>query len=277
MDIDPYNLRFQDVCAYIEYVTSFGASANTVKNKLSHVRVHYTLLDLDSDVLSVVRSIDAIERDPEYEPRTKDPLPPSVFRDILGFLPHDVNGIITRAALLVLYYGALRQSELLPISVSKWDAKKHPMRQDLTFSQDSCALYINHGKNMQKSGQHRIIQLASVHDERFCPVRALTAMVAQVPATHDQPLFVFPRTNKPVPSSYVNRQYHAALDHLQIPNAKRRFSLHSLRKAAATNAFTGGCSELSIKRYGAWSSSAYTTYIQTSNEYVNQSLISAIL
>lgn len=131
---------------------------------------------------------------------------------------------------------------------------------------------------MQKAGQHRVIDLSAVDDQHLCPVTALRQIVSDIPAESDcAPLFMFPTTQRPVPSSFITKQYHLALSQLQVPNAKKRFSLHSLRKAAATNAFSSGCSELSIKRYGGWSSIAYTSYITTSNRSVNQSLISAIL
>lgn len=281
MNFDPYTLSYQDACAYIEYITSFTASANTVKNKISQVRVHLSLVDVTSDVWShprVIRAVDAVERDKQCVPRSKDPLPPSVFRDILDHLVSGAQGNIVRAALLVLYYGALRQSELFPRTVSQWDPTKHPMRKDLVFSEQACTIYVKFGKNMQKAGQHRLIELSAVQDHRLCPVQALRRMVTDIPSQSDNsPLFMFPISYKPVPASYVSKEYHAALALLQVPDAKRRFSLHSLRKAAATNAFSSGCSELSIKRYGGWSSSAYTSYIETSNRSVNQSLISAII
>lgn len=235
---------------------------------------------MNAEILShprVLQSVDAMERDKDHTPRIKDPLPPSVFRDILDYLTNDIYGNIVRASILVLYYGALRQSELLPTSVSQWNPSKHPMRKDLVFSDHSCVLYVKHGKNMQKAGQHRVIELSATQDRSLCPVLALRTMSDIPTQNNTSPLFVFPDTYNPVPASYINRQYQSALTHLGVPDAKRHFSLHSLRKAAATNAYSGGCSELSIKRYGGWSSSAYTIYIKTSNRSVNQSLITAII
>ena len=53
---------------------------------------------------------------------------------------------------------------------------------------------------------------------------------------------------------------------------RRRLSLHSLRKASATLAHTGGCSDLEVQRHGGWTSNAYRTYIQTDSHKVNDVL-----
>lgn len=213
------------------------------------------------------------ERDKSYVPRVKDPIPPHLLRAVLHRLDtHPVT--IARAVYLFLYFGALRQSELVPKSASLWRADIQPTRDDLQVMQDRCVLYIKTGKNMQRVGQYRRVILDAAHDPYLCPVRAMHQVLVDTPTlSPTEPLFMFPDSRAPVPSTLFLKILHSNLRSLCLSHLTPKISLHSLRKAAATNAFSAGCSELSIKRYGAWSSSAYTAYINTSNQTVNQTLI----
>lgn len=280
MHISPYQATYQDVCVFIEYLVKHISAPGTIKNKISHVRTHFTLMEEPALVFNhprVHRALDALERDKTYIPRVKRPLAPHILSQILYALSFDPLSNILRSIFLCIYYGAMRQSELLPCSINKWSPDNQPTRTDVTLANDHCIIYVKKAKNMQKAGQSRNIILALVEDRALCPVRAFERVFVDTPTRHqNDPLYMFPDKRTPIPVTYVKNQLERLLVHTGNTASIPYISLHSLRKAAATNAYNQGCDELSIKRYGAWSSDAYATYITTSNANVNQHLINSL-
>lgn len=279
MQLQPYQLCYQDVCAYLEYVASHVGSPSTIKNKLSSIRVHMGLMEVSSAPFShprVYRAVDAIEREKSRAPRPKQPLPPHEFKSVLLAVPNDYLGNILRACLLLLYYGALRQSELLPRTMRLWSPDIQPTRSDCEVYNNQCSIYIKHAKNLQKYDQSRKAVMAAASDPVLCPVRALHIVLRDSPCKGPKdPIFVFDN-GQPVPSSFVLKQLHIIMRRCGYHDIISQTSLHSIRKAAATNAHDQGCSQLSIQNYGAWQSDAYRSYIRTKNIAVNRSLIDSL-
>lgn len=280
MHLAPYQVTYQDVCVFIEYLVKFISAPSTIKNKISHVRTHFALMEEPLNVFNhprVARAIDALERDKTHVSRAKRPLAPHILSQILYALSFDPLSNILRSVFLCICYGAMRQSELLPCSVNKWSAENQPTRSDVTLAQHQCIIFVKKAKNMQKAGQSRNIILASVQDRALCPVSAFERVFLDTPTRRpNDPLYMFPDKRTPIPVSYVKNQLERLLVHTGNGDSIPYISLHSLRKATATNAYNQGCDELSIKRYGAWSSDAYATYITTSNANVNQRLINSL-
>lgn len=280
MSIDPYHARFQDICGYIEYLASHGDAPGTVVNKISHIRVHYQLTGCGNQVLDhprVARAIDGIKRNKSHIPNVKVPIEPDNFISIISALPETTQGTVMKGILLVLYYGALRQSELVPRTVKAWNPRIQPTRGDCEISPQCFKLVIKTAKNMQLAGQSRTILMHKSHNHNICPVVTMSRIFSETPThTLRDPLFMFPDTREPVPSSKVLSVLHQAMHELGLDHLIPTISLHSIRKSAATNAFAQGCPEMSIRNYGGWSSSAYQSYIRTSNSVVNASLIKSI-
>lgn len=227
--------------------------------------------------IRVNRALDALDRDKMYEPRLKVPLPPEQFYTILDNLTHDRLGTIIRAALLAIYFGVLRQNELLPRSTGKWDPKSQPTRRDMWFVNNTCVIRIKKAKNLQKYGQCKQVIMQAANNPIVCPVRAMGQVIHDSQHIPDHgPIFVFPDTSRPVPASYVLSELHRVMRMVGMGAWIHCTSLHSIRKQAATDAFMGGCSETSIKNYGGWTSAAYQTYIHTSNRRVNSTLINSL-
>lgn len=280
LGIDPYQTTYEDICAYLEYLADNRVTPSTIRNKLSHIRVHLSLLGITNHSLQhprVHRALDAMDRDKTHVPRSKDPIPPDVFMGILRILPDDPLMHIARAAFLLLYYGALRQSELTSRTIRSWDASVHPTRGDFNLYEDRCTLFVKFGKNLQKIGQYRNIDLSAASQTIICPVEAMRVVLLDTPTVStSDPLFMFPTTRKPVPTTFLARVLKDHLIQMGLRSLTDSISLHSLRKAAATDAFAAGCPELTIKQYGGWSSSAYTTYIQSNNLRVNSTLVATL-
>lgn len=280
MNVDPYQATFQDICGYIEYLVSHGDAPGTVTNKISQIRVHYQLVGCHNPSIyhpRVARAIDGVKRNKDYIPNIKSPIEPRNFMRIIGAIPAHSLGNVIKGILLVLYYGALRQSELMPRTVKSWNPRVQPVRADCKLSSDICQVYIKTAKNMQLSGQSRTVTMYKATNPDICPVFIMHRIFADTPTFQfDDPLFMFPDSREPVPSSKVLGTLHRVMYDVGLGNLVPVTTLHSIRKSSATNAFAQGCSELSIRKYGGWSSSAYQTYIKTSNSAVNASLIRSI-
>lgn len=106
LHIQPYDVTYQDLCVFIEYIASHTPAPATVRNKISSLRVHFALMDNDLSALNhprVIRALEALERNKDYIPRIKEPIEPHVFYNILCHIPNSDYGYIFRAAILTLY------------------------------------------------------------------------------------------------------------------------------------------------------------------------------
>lgn len=280
LHIDHYHTTFEDICAYLEFLAENDMSPSTIRNKLSQVRVHLSLVGASlasTNHPRVHRALDAMDRDKSHVPRVKSPIEPDVFTAILRNLSQHPLMNIARTGFLFMYYGALRQSEVTSRTVGTWDAKIHPTRGDITVHPSKCVLFVKYGKNLQKVGQYRTVEMASAQDPLLCPVSAMRCVLRDTPTIQpSDPIFMFPDTRKPVPSTFLARVLKDQLIEMDLSSIIPVTSLHSLRKAAASDAFSGGCPELSIKQYGGWSSNAYTAYINTQNQRVNNTLLATL-
>lgn len=115
-------------------------------------------------------------------------------------LDQGYNGNMIRVALITLYYGCLRQSELMPCTVSTWDP-----------------LVIHIKKvNMQKYGHGNIV-MEVANDVNGNPVRAIAQMIAVTPTlSYDDPLFMIHDYRQPVPSSFILAQLHRTMSLVRL-------------------------------------------------------------
>lgn len=154
----------------------------------------------------VQRALDAMDRDKSHIPRVKDPISPDVLASIMRNL-HDAPLMsIVRPAFLLLYYGALRQSEITSRTVASWETAIHPTRADLQIYDDRCTLFVKFGKNLQKVGQYRQVEMAAAADPLFCPVHTFRRVLRDTPTRQpSDPLLMFPDNRKPVPTTFLAR------------------------------------------------------------------------
>lgn len=103
--VDPYQASYQDICAYVEYMTDHISAPSTIRNKISQVRVHLGLVEVSLEQINhprVARALEALDRDKTYIPRVKVPLQPSHLYDIILNIQADPLGHVVRAAILTI-------------------------------------------------------------------------------------------------------------------------------------------------------------------------------
>ena len=267
------------VCVYIEYLSLHMPAPATVRNYISHARIHLILAEHVTLPLSdprVSRALDGLDRTKEHTPKEKPPLPMQVLRGIITALEDTPVDRVVKAAYLLMYYAALRQSEVAPPSVKGFRSTSHLTRGDISFSGPNMTVNIRSGKNLQKCSQHKKVDLAPSPDKNLCVIAAMLQVIMDTPTeAPTEPCFMFPVERTPMPVTFLNKRWNEIFSDLGIPH--RDYTLHGLRVTAASVAFQAGVPELDIQRYGGWRSQAHRTYIKAKAlTGVNKSLIQSL-
>lgn len=278
MDLIPTAPRHQFICAYVEFLAKDTPSPRTISNHLSHIRTYLRKAGASTEQLDHFRlkwAMTAITRNKEYVPRIKVAFPIHDLHRMIVALPQSHHGNIITVAVLIMYYAALRQSEVVAPSASGFDHRKHLTRSDVVLQPDSVSITIKHAKNMQSIYQTKTVLLQASSNPALCIVRALHQMYAFTPTVSPhEPCIMFNTSRKPVTVDYIRRHWNHHITNHGL--SSEALSLHSIRKAAATAAHDQGCPEIDIQRYGGWRSNAHRQYISTSQFHVNQAITEAL-
>lgn len=267
-----------EICAYLESIAKNIPSPRTIANHVSHLRTYFRKAQVPTTALDNWRvrwAMNGFNRDKSYVPRVKAAFPASSLQQTVSLLQDHGNQLLVKVSVLLMYYAALRQSEVLPNTSASYDRRYHLSRRDVVISDDSVKVFIKHAKNLQTIYQTKSVVLRSSPNPSVCIVAALSRMYQLIPTlSPDDACIVFKDTRRPVTTEYVRRHWSAHLKANGVDTTA--LSLHSLRKAAATEAHNQGCNELDIQRYGGWRSNSHRAYITTSQATVNQAVIRAL-
>lgn len=278
MNLVPTVPIYQNICAYVEYLVASTPSPKTVSNHISHLRTYLRKAQASTrqvDNYRVKWALTAVGKDSAYVPRIKLAFPVLLLKRMIQLLPFTYHGTIIKAAVLVMYYAALRQSEVMPYSSASFDPRRHLSRNDVTIIDGSVRIRVKHAKNLQSVYQQKSVILHAAPDPSLCVVNTLRTHFEHVPTLHpNEPCLMFHHNRRPVPVEFVRRQWASHLSSQDIDTSP--LSLHSLRKAAATAAHDQGCPELDIQRYGGWRSNAHRSYITASQRHVNAAITRAL-
>ncbi len=119
---------------------------------------------------------------------------------------------------------------------------------------------------MQSSLQQTTIPIARVKPNKICPVHNFTQMCAQIPAPADGPLFMLD-TATPLTIDKLRKVFQFLCQQIKID--PHHYSLHSLRRGGATEAYDKGADPLQIQRHGSWASDAFLNYVAPDNTYTS--------
>lgn len=277
MDLVPANPSHKNICAYIEFLKSTISSPRTIANHLSNIRTYLKKAQASTDQVDnfrVKNAMTAIKRDNSHIPRIKDAFPVDILQHMIIALPSSTEGMLIKVAVLIMYYAALRQSEVLCHSTASYDPHRNLSRRDVVVVNNHLIVHIKHAKNLQSIYESKTVTLQPSSNPSLCVVRAVSDMYHTIPTIHqDEPCIMFP-SRRPVTIEFVRRHWSDHLKRLDVDTAS--LSLHSIRKAAATAAHQHGCPELDIQRYGGWRSNAHRSYISTTQHKVNTVITNAL-
>lgn len=274
VNMDPAHPLYPLICAYIEELAEGSPSPRTVANNMPHIRTYLKKVDVPTQQMDHSRvkwAIDALKRDVSYVPQIKNPIPTDTLQSLVTSLPDTEVGNIIKVSVLVMFYAALCQSEVLAPSIKGYDHRFHLSRAVVTVCQDSIEVLIKHAKNMQTIYDQKRLSLQASTNPHTCVVATVHRMLQYTPTQHPtDPFIMFSDSRKPATLDFVRRRWNSHL--IQNGVDVSHLSLHSLRKAAATAAHHEGCSEIQIQSYGGWKSNAHRTYIRPSQRIVNSAI-----
>ena len=196
----------------------------------------------------------------------KSPISPPLLRTILAQL--DIRNPLDAscwAAALVLFYGLLRRSNVLPYTESSFDVTKQLRRRDIKFHPWGVMIRLRWTKTIQYSERVIDLPLPRLPDSPLCPVQAIfKAFTSSASAPADGPAFVYPcgvGYSALTSTVFLNR-ISACLGAGGVDPGL--FSGHSFRRGGATWCYRIGLSGDTIRLLGDWSSDCYLKYIDDS-------------
>ncbi len=269
----------EEICCFLQFLQQEGRAPPTVKNVLSLVKFALRLAEVpvaQFDNIRVKLALDALTRSKVRLSLARPPVPLEQLVKILERFDAAPDSLRVRLAILLMFYAGLRQSEVAPATGSAFDPTRHATKGDAYVSNGELHLRQKWAKNLQRYDQHRVCVLAPSADRSLCPVETFLRVRALEPSAPPHlPLLTFQGSTAPMTSGYVGRQWKKAL--LDLGLQDKGYTLHSVRKAAATTAYGAGCRELEVRRFGGWSSDAANAYIRTADSRkVNSTLVSIL-
>ena len=170
--------------------------------------------------------------------------------------------VVFKALYLFTYFSFLRLSNILPHAAKQFDPTRHLTRGDLIFSPSFCTIIIKWSKTLQDRKSCTTITIPLLPSSPLCPVTAVQAMFAAIPASKNEPLFSLFKGGAVVPlTDSVARKHLKQVS--TVLNIHPSLTFHTFRRSATTWAFHNGVPMQHIMHQGTWSSNAVWRYIQS--------------
>ena len=276
--VPPANPSVQQICVFIEFLADFLAAPGSILNYMASIRRYAADCEYNTTnwyAHRVKLALDAVTRDKSHIPVQRPPIPTQVLYSAFTYLARKPYSAMFRLIVAILYFSALRQSEVIIHAASQFDPHRHLLARDIYINKGVLHLYIKHAKNMSAHDRRRTVVLHPTGDPLTCPLILYKDMrAAAPPPLHNAPAFTY-HNGAPVLVNHVVTRLRSAIAAQGID--PRPYTLHSLRRSATTQAYHAGHNELDLQNSAAWSSKAYKQYIYTdSQSRVNKTLIQSM-
>lgn len=211
------------------------------------------------DSVDVTDFLSSIKINVRHTPNKRLAVHHDMLQRIIAVTRTDVEGPTVVFAFILMFMTFLRQSNCAPRNKSGFDPTRHLTRQDIVTRHDGLVVAIKWSKSQQGPTATSVAAPAKP-GHPLCPVAAYYGMLAHAPTTrHLQPLFTF-RDGSCMPTSYMNRVWDRVMATIGCP--KRAFTLHSLRRGAASQVYAAGAASIhQLQMHGQWASSAVMEYL----------------
>lgn len=250
------------ICAFIAYLVSHYSNPGTLSNYVSSLSSVLKRLHIDTAPFGSIEVSDmmtSIKTNLRHVPNKRNPVSLDMLPVIVYNVLADPQGPTVAFAIIVMFLTFLRQSNLGPRNKSKYDETRHLARRDVYVAPDALVFNIKWSKT-QQGVTASTVAAPAMPGQLICPVQAYYRMLRHAPTYKpSQPLLSFV-DGSPMPISYVDRVWDAAMTAMGIP--RRIYTLHSLRRGGATEAYGSGVASLQeIQQHGNWRSSAVHEYL----------------
>ena len=275
--VPPESPTIQQVCVFIEYLSDFLTAPASILNYMALVRCYITDCAYDTQhwyAHRVKLALDAVHRDKSHTPYQRPAIPAPLLYAAFKHMARHTYSAMFRLIIAILYFSALRQSEVIIHTQSQFDPTRHLLARDVYISAGVLCLYIKHAKNMSAHNKRRTVKLHPTGDPLTCPLILYADMRAGHPTPPPTaPAFTY-KDGTPVLVPHVIARLRSAIAAQGMD--PRPYTLHSLRSAATTHAYDAGHTPFELQNSAAWSSQAYRQYIQSdSQSKVNRTLVNS--
>ena len=254
------------ICAYIEFLINSFPSPATVKNYVSSLATLQAWRGLNLTPFKsfpVLQMWKAVRLTVRYSPKERYVLSMAEFKILLKSAAIlGENALVFRALLVLLYFGMLRISSLIPSTPALFDHTRHLTSRDVQFVAFGMLVTIRWAKNRQDASQFYRFPVLKNNSDSCCPVKFLQEYIASVPVISPLQAFLqFRAAHAVLPLGA--RQAYSWLRHVlkNSPLAGRSINFYSVRRSACTNAYQAGASLNDVKTFGGWHSDAVLRYL----------------
>lgn len=260
--MDILDLTEYDVLSYIMFLKTLFKSPGAVLNYLSGARTWYMALlgkasQFDTYRVSVFKK--GLPRTMNHVPVPSSPvLPDQILHMVLVLDELGRSTTPVKALLLIAFYSALRQSNLLARS-RKDPAPHRLLYTDVHPKRDCLIIHIRSSKTIKSSLKACNMKLPAIPGSPCCPLKAWADYERYAPLTPASPAFIT-RSGEPLLAPRVTAILRLALKDSSFKDPKA-FTLHGLRRGAVHACVAAGSTITHIKELGHWKSDAVDSYL----------------
>ena len=261
-DIQPTALT---LCMFAEFLARSFQSHQSVLNYISAIRLLHKYLGVsceaaDSFELKLVLRGQALTMD-----RTLPMKAPVTLQMLYGMCRLcegcGTNGVVFKCIFLFAWFGFLRISNVVPPSLSSFDASRHLTVEDVFPTELGLAITLKWSKTKQTRGRAQFVQLPRLSGHSLCPVAAFDAVARMVPMRPQAPLFRLPHGSKQVVVTQPMLREAFRLTIKGLGLSEKVYTFHSMRRGGCTFAYGQAVPLEHIKVHGGWTSDSVFRYI----------------
>ena len=253
------------LCRYVAYLSQRlkYASLRQYLGVIAHLHKQHSLPNPLADNYFLSLTLRGVRRVKGDAVVRKEPITPLLmFKVLLSLNTNNPRHAAVWAAALLMFFGLLRRSNVLPPSLRGFDQLRHLRRRDLELTPTGVKVTIRWSKTDQFRSRRRVIPLPRIKDHPLCPTQAIFNALRLTPAAPPEgPAFLVglgplaPPLTPTVFGSFISKGLsQAGLD-------PKNFGSHSFRRGGAAFLWSSaGVDESRIKMLGDWASAAYRIY-----------------
>jgi hypothetical protein len=255
------------ICWFLEHLARSTDVIGTITNTLGHIRTYFKNAAFNTAPLystCVQNAIRGLQITLRHVPQPKLPAPSTLLRDCLGQVGLLEYPAHIKLALIIMFNGFFRQSNVAAKTVAAFDTTRQFVRRDFLLGPTYIVVRLKWSKTLQKSSSATTVTLHAIPGSPLCPYKAFLELCQAAPTTHPkQPLLAYGDGN-PMTINYISAQWSKLLTGIGADPSK--LSLHSLRRGGALHAHTHGAALQDIKPHGTWASDAVSAYIRPNKD-----------
>ena len=263
-DIQPPD-SFQAVSTFVEYLAQQNLRAQTIANYMTVLGHFFVLYNMNTAVLDnklIKLAIRAVAYNAPLSFKIKGVWSIAQLKLLTRALKEYPHSKEITAICLMGFFGFYRLATLVPHNKASFSPARYTTHGDIIWGPPGVHVITKSAKNMQVSGQVRVVQLPLLPDKEICPVTALRRIVSSNPEHKDLPVFTISEagTTTILTAHRVRTILRQVVQKLGLP--ANEYGFHAFRRSGASWAYENNISLQHIKTHGGWKSDAVWAYLQ---------------